>query len=800
MKSPIPQPILRFMPKKSPKNHRKKRLWELRDPEAQAETRKYAHPVPSRTYIQQVLEKRGVPMPLDELVEGFELNRAERTGLSIRLKAMVRDGQLIQNRREGYCLVDRLALVTGVVSAHRDGFGFVLPDQDGTEDVRLAARYMRELMHGDRVAVRVRGHDHRGRPEGSLVEVLERNTTSVVGKYHRKRGVGFVVPEDPRIAHRIAVPADAAGNTRPGHVVLVEITTQPSRTTQPIGRIVKVLGRPNAPGIEIDIAIHAHGLPTDWPAAVEKQTRRFGDDVPANAKRGREDIRHLPLVTIDGADARDFDDAVHCEPTPSGWRLFVAIADVAHYVERSSALDEEACNRGTSVYFSRRVLPMLPEALSNGLCSLKPKVDRLCMVCEMRIGRDGKVSRARFFEGVMHSHARLTYEQVAAMLFDGDAALRRQHAKLLPHLEELNGVFRALLAQRRKRGAIDFELPEAYVELGEDRRIESISSYERNDAHRMIEECMIAANVSAARFLGRQKIPTLYRVHDKPTPEKFKDLETFLKTFGVPFPRTEDVEPKHFARVLERIRGKSYDTLVETVLLRSMSRAAYQPHNLGHFGLALPQYVHFTSPIRRYPDLLVHRAIKHALSGKKPGSFPYSQRDMDRLGQHCSMTEKRADEATRDAIAWLKCEFMLDKIGQQFDGVITGVTSFGAFVQLQEIFVEGLVHVTSLENDYYELDAPRHRLVGTRTNKIYQLAAPLRVKVVDVDMEQRRIDFEPVEPGAPKGRKGRPGGSPARGAKPARASRGTKSTRANAPKKKKAPGRRKPSRPKHRRS
>jgi ribonuclease R len=603
---------------------------------------------------------------------------------------------------------------------------------------------MRELMHGDRVAVRIRGHDRRGRPEGSLVEVLERNTSSVVGKYLEERGVGFVVPENPRITHRIVVPADAVAAARPGQVVLAEITAQPTQQTQPIGRIVKVLGKPNAPGIEIEIAIHAHGLPTDWPRAVEKEAQRFGDEVPAKAKRGRrEDLRHLPLVTIDGADARDFDDAVFW---PSGWRLYVAIADVAHYVERGSALDEEARSRGTSVYFTRRVLPMLPEVLSNGLCSLNQKVDRLCMVCEMRVGRDGKVSRARFFEGVMRSQARLTYEEVAAMLFQGDAKLRRKHARLLPHLEDLNGVFRVLLAQRRRRGAIDFELPEAYVELGEDRRIESISSYERNDAHRMIEECMIAANVSAARFLGRHKLPTLYRVHDKPSPERFKELKAFLGTFGVPFPQGKDIEPRHFTRVLERIRGQPYDTLVETVLLRSMSRAAYQPGNLGHFGLALAQYVHFTSPIRRYPDLLVHRAIKHALSGEKPSSFPYSPKDMDRLGQHCSMTEKRADDATRDAIAWLKCEFMLDKIGGEFDGVITGVTSFGVFVQLQDVFVEGLVHVTSLENDYYELDAPRHRLVGARSKKVYQLATPLRVRVAKVDMEQRRIDFEPVEP------------------------------------------------------
>jgi len=724
----------------------KKREWELRDPEAKAEARKYAHPVPSRMYIQQYLEDQGVPVPFDDLVEAFGLDRQERRALSVRLKAMVRDGQVIPNRREGYCLVDRIALVTGAVSAHRDGFGFVVPDHDGDDDVYLSSRTMRELMHGDRVAVRIRGHDPRGRPVGSLVEVLERNTSSVVGKYLQERGVGFVVPENPRITHRIAVPADAVARARPGQVVLAEITAQPTRQTQPIGRIVKVLGKPSAPGIEIEIAIHAHGLPTDWPVAVEKEVRRLGKEVPAEAKRGREDLRHLPLLTIDGADARDFDDAVFCEPTPAGWRLYVAIADVAHYVERGSPLDEEARSRGTSVYFTRRVLPMLPEVLSNGLCSLNPEVDRLCMVCEMRVGRDGKVSRARFFEAVMRSHARLTYEEVAAAIFDGDAKLRRKHARLLPHLEDLHDVFRALLGHRRKRGAIDFEIPEAYVELGEDRRIESISSYERNDAHRMIEECMIAANVSAARFLGRHKLPTLYRVHDKPTEERFKELKAFLATFGVPFPRVKDLQPRHFARVLERIKGKSYDTLVETVLLRSMARAAYQPDNLGHFGLSLAHYVHFTSPIRRYPDLLVHRAIKHVLSGKKPGSFPYSPKDMDRLGQHCSMTERRADEATRDAIAWLKCEFMLDKIGEAFDGVITGVTSFGVFVQLQDVFVEGLVHVTSLENDYYEFDAPRHRLVGARSKKVYQLAAPLRVRVVDVDMEQRRIDFEPVEP------------------------------------------------------
>ena len=724
----------------------KRRGWQAQDPEAKAEAGKYKNPIPSRAYILEYLEEQGVPVPLDDLVEAFDLGQRERKAISNRLGAMVRDGQLLPNRRGGYCLVDRIALVTGVVSAHRDGFGFVLPDQDGAEDVFLTPRYMRELMHGDRVAVRVNGEDRRGRPLGSLVEVLERNTSTVVGRYVQERGVGFVVPENPRITHRIAVPTDAVGKAKRGQVVLVEITSQPTRQRQPIGQIVKVLGKHDAPGIEIDIAIHAHGLPTEWPAAVEKETRRLSDKVPSRAARGREDLRDLPLVTIDGADARDFDDAVYCEPDGTGWRLFVAIADVAHYVEPGSALDQEAEDRGTSVYFTRRVIPMLPEALSNGLCSLKEKVDRLCMVCEMEVSKDGTVSWSDFYEGIMNSYARLTYDEVAAMLFSKDRKLRRKHAELLPDLEELNNVFGALLKQRRKRGAIDFELPEAFVELGEDRRIESISTYERNDAHRMIEECMIAANVSAARFLGRKKIPTLYRVHDQPTPEKFTALKAFLATFGVPFRKVKDIEPRHFARVLDSVRGKPHENLVETVLLQSMARAIYSPDNLGHFGLALEEYAHFTSPIRRYPDLLVHRALKHAIAGKKPAGFKYTNQDMERLGQHCSMTGKRADEATRDATDWLKCDFMIDKIGDEFDGVITGVTNFGVFVQLDDVFVEGLVHVTSLENDYYEFDASKHRLVGTRRKQVYQLAAPLRVRVVNVDMEQRRVDFEPVAP------------------------------------------------------
>lgn len=726
----------------------KRRKWQELDAEAESQAKTYKNPIPSRAYILALLEERGVPVPFDELVDALELDRRESKALSSRLRAMVRDGQVLRNRRDGYCLVDRLPVVTGTVSAHRDGFGFVIPDREETDDVFLSPRSMRELMHGDRVAVRVKGRDRRGRPEGAVIEVLERATTTVVGRYVRQRRVGFVVPENPRITHRIVIPREAAGKARRGQVVLAEITSPPTRETDPIGKIVKVLGKHDAPGIEVDIAIHAHGLPTEWSKAVGRETRRLGDAVPARAARGRKDLRDLPLVTIDGADARDFDDAVYCEETRSGWRLYVAIADVSHYVTPDSALDREAEDRGTSVYFTRRVVPMLPEALSNGLCSLKEGVDRLCMVCEMQIARDGTVSRSRFFEGIMHSHARLTYDEVAAMLFSKDRKLRRRHADLLPDLERLHAVFEALLRQRRKRGAIDFELPEAFVELGEDLRIESISTYERNDAHRMIEECMIAANVAAARFLSRKKLPTLYRVHDEPSDEKLTDLKAFLATLGVRFPKVKDVQPRHFSRVLAQVRGKPHADLVETILLRSMSRAAYQPDNLGHFGLALEEYAHFTSPIRRYPDLLVHRAIKHALRGRKPASFEYTRKDMERLGEHCSMTGARADQATREAVDWLKCDFMLDKIGDEFDGVITGVTHFGVFVQLEDVFVEGLIHVTALDNDYYDFDATRHRLVGSRTKKIYQLAAPQRVRLVAVDMEQRRIDFEPVAPPA----------------------------------------------------
>lgn len=716
------------------------------DPEARAEARRYPRPIPSRALVRKLLRDRGVPLTLRDMAEALELDARERRGLEARLRAMVRDGELIRNRRGGFCLVDELDLVTGVVRGHPDGYGFVIPESGGDGDVYLPPRAMRELFDGDRVALRIVRRDRRGRAEGEVVEVLERRTETIVGRLFRDRGVTFVVPENRRIPHRIVVAPGADGGARQGQVVVVRLVEPPSRHGEPIGEVIQVLGEPDAPGMEIEIAIRNHGLPCEWPDEVRAEVRKLGRSLSRAALRDRDDLRELPLVTIDGEDARDFDDAVFCAPTPSGWRLTVAIADVAHYVEPGSALDREALRRGTSVYFTRRVLPMLPEELSNGLCSLRPEEDRLAVVCELLVSRDGSLGRARFREAVIRSRARLTYTEVAALLYRGDAALRRGRASLLPHLEELDRLYRALRRARRRRGAIDFDLPEAYIELGEDRRIESIGTYERNDAHRIIEECMIAVNVAAARMLGRRRLPTLYRVHDAPPPDKLEELADFLESLGIPFPRARSVRPLHFARVLDRVKRSPHRTLVETVMLRSMARACYDPDNRGHFGLALPEYVHFTSPIRRYPDLLVHRGIKHLLRGGRPRAFAYDRAEMERLGAHCSMTERRADDATREAIDWIKCEFMRDKVGEAFEGSIVGVTHFGLFVQLRDFFVEGLVRIASLPNDYYEFDARRHRLVGRRSGRVYQLASPLRVRVAQVDMEQRRIEFVPVEP------------------------------------------------------
>ncbi|MGH8494623.1 MAG: ribonuclease R [Gammaproteobacteria bacterium] len=723
----------------------KKRSAKRRDPQAVQEARRYEHPIPSRSFILDYLNERGAPLAFKPLAKGLEVvSERDRAALAKRLGAMIRDGQLIENRRGEYCLVDRIPLVTGEVIGHRDGFGFVVPD-GGPPDVYLAPRQMREVMHGDRVAVRIKGTDRRGRPEGSLVEVLERNNAEVVGRFYMESGLGFVEPDNPRLTHHVAIPPDKAGRAEPGQIVIAGIIEQPTRHSQPVGEITRILGDDTQPGIETDIAINAHGLPHEWPRKLRDQVRGMPSRVSTADKRGRIDLREVPLVTIDGADARDFDDAVYCERSGSGWRLLVAIADVSHYVAKGAPLDTEARHRGTSVYFPTRVIPMLPEELSNGLCSLKPKVDRLCMVCEMRVSDQGKVTGARFYPALMRSAARLTYSETAAILVTKDKKIRYDYKELLTHLDNLHDLYRALANARGRRGAIDFDVPDVRMEFDGNGRVAAIHEYHRNDAHKLIEECMIAANVQAAKFLRKHRVPTLFRVHDQPDADRVDNLRQFLGTLGLKLPRRDIPTPADFSAMLHQAAGRPDEALIETVTLRSMAQAEYQPKNIGHFGLALAEYAHFTSPIRRYPDLLVHRGIRHVLNGGSARDFAYAYKEMERLGQECSMKERRADEATREALDWLKCEFMQDKVGDVFDGIITGVTDFGVFVTLKGMQIDGLVHVTSLGADYYRHDAASHRLIGERAGREYRLTDSVRVRVLRVDMEERKIDFEPVE-------------------------------------------------------
>ncbi|MGD8926147.1 MAG: ribonuclease R [Thioalkalispiraceae bacterium] len=715
------------------------------DPYAKREAAKYDNPIVSREFILEYLESVGLPLKLDEIASHFQIKSEEdRTALHRRLRAMERDGQILFNRRRQYCLASKMDLITGRVIGHPNGFGFLVPDKGG-DDLYLSAREMHALMHTDKAVVREVGRDRRGRREGVVVEILERGMKHVVGRLFIEGGMGFVVADNKRIHQDILVAKDDFNGAKHGQIVSIEITEYPTRQRQAIGKVIEIIGDHMAPGMEIDIAIRNYDLPQQWPDAVTQQIQGMTDQVAEQDKQGREDIRHLPLVTIDGEDARDFDDAVYCEKQGKGWRLIVAIADVSHYVKPDCALDEEAVKRGNSVYFPERVIPMLPEIISNGLCSLNPQVDRLCMVCDMSLNATGKLISSRFYPAVMHSHARLTYDKVAAMLVDGDQNLRQQHKAILPDLENLYALFKLLLKAREKRGAIEFESTETRIVFGENKKIEQIVPVFRNDAHRLIEECMLMANVATAEYLEKHEIPALYRNHEPPGEEKLHELREFLSELGLNLEGGSEPEPAHYKKLLAQIQDRHDSHLIQTVLLRSLKQAVYAPDNLGHFGLAYEAYAHFTSPIRRYPDLLVHRAIRHILSKKPIDQFRYTPNDMDQLGDHCSMTERRADEATRDATDWLKCEYMLDKLGETYEGVITTVTNFGIFVELKDIYVEGLIHITALGQDYYHYDSIHHRLIGERTAKIYRLGDPVNVVVARVDLDEKKIDFDMAE-------------------------------------------------------
>lgn len=708
------------------------------DPHAEREAQRYETPIPSRELILEVMQAQGIPLYEQQFYALLEITEEEQPIFNRRLNAMEREGQILRNRRGAFCISDKLDLIAGTVQGHADGFGFVIPDdkEKFPEDVFIGPKEMAQVLHGDHVMVRIAGVDRKGRPEGKLVEVLERRTQQLVGRVVRASGVTIVAAEDKRVNQDILVPYHLDMDAKPGQVVTVLLTEQPSATNQPMGKIVEILGNYADSGMEIEIALRKHNLPHEFPQAAINQAEAYPKLVQPKDYEGRVDLRELPLITIDGETARDFDDAVFAEPQGKGWRVVVAIADVSFYVQPKDALDKEAYARGNSVYFPRRVIPMLPEALSNGLCSLNPEVERLCMVCDMQVNHLGVVKQYKFYPSVMHSKARMTYTKVYDILQNPDSELAQEYAWLKPHLDHLYSVYQAMLGQRKKRGAIEFETSDTVMEFNDQGKIERIVPTERNEAHKLIEECMLAANVCAADFLLKNEHPALYRVHEGPTPEKLELLREFMAGVGFSVGGGDKPHAKDYGKLLAAIKARPDAELLQTVLLRSMQQAVYSPDNLGHFGLAYDAYAHFTSPIRRYPDLLVHRAIKAVLQGNQ-----YKAGSWQELGEHCSMTERRADDATRDVTDWLKCFYMQDKIGEVFAGTISGVTPFGVFVALDDVYIEGLVHVTELGNDYFHHDKAQHAMVGERSGKRFQLGDRLTIQVARVDLETTKIDF-----------------------------------------------------------
>ncbi len=728
------------------------------DPQAELEAQRYVNPIASRQYILEVLKNSGEPLSFDELSAKLEiLESDDKRALHKRLNAMERDGQLICNRKGDYCLVDATDLVRGTIIAHRDGYGYLELEQGG-QDWYLSPREMHNVFHGDKVLARVKKIDRRGRTEGDIVEILDGSTTHLVGRLFEENGLYFVSSEDSRIQHDLIVDLNTGLKAEIGQVVVAVITQRPHKNRHARGEITEVLGDYLSAGMEIEIAIRSHGIPHEWPEEVNQQVTDLPVEITENDWKfesgQRVDLRDLPLVTIDGEDAQDFDDAVYCRKnTNGGWRLWVAIADVSHYVQPDTALDDEAIKRGNSVYFPNFVVPMLPELLSNGLCSLNPKVDRLCMVAEMDLDKQGHVVGSKFYPAVMHSHARFTYTKVWAILNkdeDNHHELRKEYTELVPDLESLYELFKARLALKTKRGAIEFETTETQILFTEDRKIEKIVGRTRNDAHRIIEECMICANVATAEFILKSKVPGIYRVHEGPSEERLEKFRAFLGELGLFLFGGQNPEPKHYRELHTAIAERPDYDLIQSMMLRSMMQAVYSPENEGHFGLAFEAYTHFTSPIRRYPDLLVHRIIKQILAEKEQlvgtdSGQLYTEAELVHYAEHSSMTERRADKATREVIDWLKCEYMLTRVGEEYWGTISTITSFGLFVQLDELHVDGLIHISALDGDYYHFDAAKMRLIGERSRQSFRVGDRCLIKVSRVDLEDKKIDFDLVK-------------------------------------------------------
>lgn len=742
-----------------------KKTKAIRDSFADREASNYENPIPSREFIIDFLEESIGPLTHEAICDALNLTGEDQVeAMRRRLRAMERDGQLARNRRGGYGTLEKLNLIKGRVIGHPEGFGFVAPINGDGEDIFLSSRQMRRVFDGDIVLVRIAGWDRRGRPDGSLVDVVERATKQLVGRYFRESGIDFVRPDNPRISQDILIAADRSCAANSGQIVVVEILEPPTRNSLPVGYVSEVLGEHLDPGIEIDIAVRNYGIPFQWPSEVTSETAAIPDEIETAPQRI--DLRSTPLITIDGEDARDFDDAVFCRPRQrGGWELIVAIADVSHYVEVGSALDKEAFSRGNSVYFPNHVVPMLPEKLSNGLCSLNPHEDRLCMVCEMQINQQGEITGYQFCEGIMHSHARMTYTQVAQIIAEktlaNDSGIRKQFAAILPQIDALQDLSQRLQLCRKERGAIEFDSQETRILFDRQRKISQIIPVERTEAHRLIEEAMLCANLCAASLLEKSKLPALYRVHEGPSEERLLSVRDFLNELGIGLGGGDDPQPRHYQQVLNAVKHRDDAQVIHSVLLRSMSQAVYQCENYGHFGLAYEAYTHFTSPIRRYSDLLVHRAIRSLIRSSKKIAhvrrteknlienqsvyYPYELQSLSEVGQHLSVTERRADEATRDVVNWLKCEFLMDHVSEEYSGVVSAVTGFGLFVMLDELLVEGLIHVTGLPKDYYHHEASQHRMLGERTGRVYRLGQKVKVKVVRVNLEERKIDFELID-------------------------------------------------------
>lgn len=738
----------------------------LNDPHAKREAKKYEKPVASRELLLSIIEKCSPPPTFKTLAKTLNYQEDHLlVGLKRRLRAMENSGQLVFNKFKQYAILEKNNLLTGTVLGHRDGFGFFSPDDVNVKDKRgkdfyISSHEMQRVFHGDVVqAVLVDRTDRKGRKEVKILDVIEPRKAPIVGRFYVDHHVCTVVPEDSKIKQEILIDPEEKLGARHGQMVVLELVQRPTKRSHAIGKVIEVLGDHMAPGMEIEIALRAHDLPHEFSHQIQAEIATIADEVEESAKLPRKDLRQLPLVTIDGEDARDFDDAVYCQRKKSGgWRLWVAIADVSHYVRHGSALDEEAISRGNSVYFPSQVIPMLPEKLSNGLCSLNPDVDRLCMVCEMTVSETGKLSGSQFYPAVMKSHARFTYTKVAAILDPEDnnegQQLRSEYEALVPDLENLKSMYLVLSEARNKRGAIAFETQESIFLFNQDKKIESVVPLIRNDAHKIIEECMILANVATAKFIDKHSKPGLFRVHDKPSEDKYKNFVSYLSELGIFLPQREQPEPQDYCDILAKVANRPDQDLIQTMLLRSMRQAVYQSDNLGHFGLALQSYSHFTSPIRRYPDLVVHRVIKSILveqakekenlvqiSQANSGHYDYSLEEVIELGEHCSMTERRADEATRDVSDWLKCEFMQDHVGDTFSGVISTVTNFGMFVRLQDLHIEGLVHITSLGADFYHYDDVRMCLTGENTGVKYRVGDVVNVQVAAVNLDEKKIDL-----------------------------------------------------------